>query len=152
MQHAEGTWEIHFSGEIWREETIWRLRHRFFLSDQGLSILSEGPRECVQCTRALERSREGNGEAACTVLYSCAAYITSQQGRVSEVHYRHSLVRRGIHLVRDGVQPRTLMNAVMNLQVLWKTRNFSPSWTTINLSRRTLLKGVWSKKEVRGCD
>jgi hypothetical protein len=45
----------------------------------------------------LEGSREGKGEPACTVLYSCIAYVTSQQGRFSEVRHRHAMVRRGIN-------------------------------------------------------
>jgi hypothetical protein len=63
-------------------------------SDQGLPISSEGARECLHRTMALEGSREGRGEAVCSVLYSCKAYVTSQHDRVSEVRHRHSLVRR----------------------------------------------------------
>jgi hypothetical protein len=44
---------------------------------------------------ALEGSREGKGEAACAVLYSCIAYITSQQGRVFEVRHQQSLGQTG---------------------------------------------------------
>jgi hypothetical protein len=40
----------------------------------------------------------GKGEAACTVLYSCVGYVTSQQGRVSEVRYQQSLVGWAIQI------------------------------------------------------
>jgi hypothetical protein len=37
------------------------------------------------CMKALEGCRVGKGEAACTVLYSYKAYVTSQQCRVYRV-------------------------------------------------------------------
>jgi hypothetical protein len=49
--------------------------------------------------KSLEGSREGKGEAASTVLYSCIDYVASNQGRVSEVCQRNSLFRRGMDTV-----------------------------------------------------
>jgi hypothetical protein len=40
--------------------------------------------------KALEGSREGKGQAACTVLYSCTAYITSQQVSQLTDFFKHS--------------------------------------------------------------
>jgi hypothetical protein len=66
----------------------------YILSDQGLPISLKDARECLHRATA-EGIREGKGEAACTVLYSCISYVISQQGRVSEVRHRQSLARRG---------------------------------------------------------
>jgi hypothetical protein len=57
---------------------------------------SGGARECLHRTIAPDGSRDGKGEAACTVLYTCTAYVTSQQEKVSEVRHRHALARRDI--------------------------------------------------------
>jgi hypothetical protein len=83
---------------------------QYILSGQGLLISLEGTRECLHCTKALEGSREGKGETACTVLYSCIAYITRQQGRVSEVHHQQSLVRRDITLIFSVSMTFKLLN------------------------------------------
>jgi hypothetical protein len=57
----------------------------YILSNQGLLILSDSAHECVLHIKALEGSRGGKGEAACTVMYNHTGYVTSQQGRVSIV-------------------------------------------------------------------
>jgi hypothetical protein len=59
-------------------------------SDQGMPDSLEGALECLHRTKALEGSREGKGQVACT--YSIV-YITSQQGRVSKVRRQQSFVR-----------------------------------------------------------
>jgi hypothetical protein len=47
-------------------ENHWsRYTMRYIMSDQGLQILLEGAREHLHCTKGLESSTEGKGEAAC---------------------------------------------------------------------------------------
>jgi hypothetical protein len=55
----------------------------------------------MQVVRLLQRGTEkAKGEGTCTVLYSCVAYVTSQQGTVSEVHHWQSLVRWDLPMLR----------------------------------------------------
>jgi hypothetical protein len=51
---------------------------RYTPSDQGLPILSEGARECLHRTMALEGWREGKAEAALTLIYSCIAFVSTR--------------------------------------------------------------------------
>lgn len=50
-----------------------------------------------------EEITKGNGEAACKLFFSCATYVTSQQGSVSKFHHWNTLVRRDI-LPNTGLQ------------------------------------------------
>lgn len=50
-------------------------------SDQGLSISTWSAREQLHRTEALQGNREDKGAVTWTVLYSCTAYVTSQQGK-----------------------------------------------------------------------
>jgi hypothetical protein len=73
-------------------------------SDQRVPILSEGACQFLHLAMAVEGRGEGKGEWLHARTNFRIAYVTSQQGRASEVRHRHSLVRRVITNINYGIR------------------------------------------------